>query len=242
MKHFAAGALAFAFAVIATATTAHAGPTLVKGYSISNYKDGDANHGLWTGSNPSVPNPPYFKIATPGTLNIFEESGSKFAEMKFFSTNSIGITADIDLRFDGYSATLPAGYSTKNGGGGDPSTWEYFTEVSGTITIDDAAVTQSGYTYLGEEIVDIDVVFREGLNALQIGWGANDKDSTLGASVWLANILGSNTTSQGSFLDAGAYGTTNHWDINLSFVPEPSSFAMAMVGLAALAPIRRRRR
>lgn len=100
-------------------------------------------------------------------------------------------TFDVDIIFSGRTDAVGAGSPKKellpnayadNGGPIDPSTWHYYTSLSGTLT-------GSG-SYDGAVIT----VVREG-PAFQVGYGANNKNTNNGASGWLECSILSQPTS-----------------------------------------------
>lgn len=194
---------------------------------LATYRVSDATgekHGLWTSSSTSglvtVGNSPFWSIN--GLFSIIDDDSAvrdmsgamdgvaDYVRLVASATNENGIdVADIDLTF--YTPVATAS-QVKNGGGGVPSTWDFFSQVIGDIEF------STGVTRTINKLED-----QGGQTALQIGFGANDKYPEFGASAWVENDLGT----------LGA----NHWDLNLklSEVPEPSTVAiwgfMAIVGL-----------
>ena len=105
--------------------------------------------------------------------------------------NNASKTFDIDIIFSGRTDAAGAGSPKKEllpnayvAGGGpiDPSTWHYYTSLSGTLT--------GGGDYAGAVIT----VVRTG-PSFQVGYGANNKNTNNGASGWLeCNILSQPTS------------------------------------------------
>lgn len=171
-------------------------------------------HGLWTNRAMGSPScdANYFSIS--GTLTQFDNgTATLFAT----AVNPDSVEAVIDFTFGGYTedhTTLPL----KNGGGASPaqiSDWVFYTTIDGSITIDG----------LGS----FDALGLTGGHGLQIGWGANDKTSDFGASVWLDM--------------SGGHSGGKHWDINMDLVaqvPEPSMLLLLSTGLIGFALVRRK--
>lgn len=195
------------------ATSASAVPTV---YDVSDAA-GNCNggpHGLWTNNALGSPScdANYFSIS--GTLSV--DLDTEMAVLSATALNPDNVLATINLTFSDFTddhTSLPV----KTGGGAaNIADWIFFKEVVGTIDI----------AGLGS----FDALDLTGGHGLQIGWGANDKTSDFGASVWLDM--------------SGGHSGGNHWDINMDLaarVPAPAIAMLLGTGLIAVGLFGRRR-
>ena len=208
MNYLKAKTLAFMLLAV-LCIPAHA--TLVYNVSsTSKLNCGGGPHGLWTNTDFGSPScdDNYFDIS--GTFTVDKtsaDSSAWFGSLVATATNPDSVEASIFLTFTGYSDDHTL-FSIKNGGGGVPSTWEFFDSVAGVISFD----SPSAY---GQTLFNIDAMV--GNHAFQIGYGANDKTGAFGGSAWIQ--------SQDM--------NSHHWDLNLDFhsVPEPTSLVIMGLGL-----------
>lgn len=127
-----------------------------------------------------------------------------------------GVSWQLNVLFTGHNNVADG--AVKTGGGPKLDSWQYYYQASGGLT-----------NSLGNSFS----VERFGA-ALQIGVGANDKTRAFGGSSWLENY------------DSQGRNMSGHWDLNFNLqaspVPEPETYAMMGVGLAALGLMVRRRK
>ena len=202
--------------------------------STPNINCGNDPHGLWTNNYNSSGCEEYYDFLQPGsTLTV----DGATAVLEATAMNEAGVVATIDITFGGFMETYPY---YKNGGTPDyngtdnPVDWDFFTYITaGTISFSNG------------DMFDILLVNQPGAGiaspsspVLQIGDGANDKSSGLGASAWLDAY-----TANGDLVNG-------HWDLNMSLslipggggsVPAPGTVALLGLGLLGLAARRRRR-
>ena len=170
--------------------------------------DATQPHGLWTQNTPvnSGSCSPFFSMGSDAVLTVDKSGASQgdwFATLTGSASNSGGSLAIFDLTFsnftDDHTLVLP-----KTGGGGDPSTWDFFRDLAGTITLDGVAKTLTN---------------TKGNTSLQIGWGANDKTSAFGASAWI----------QGPNLGTDHWDL--NLDLEVVPAPEPSTLILMLISL-----------
>ena len=168
-------------------------------------------HGLWTQSTPvnSGTCSPFFSM-NPGAVLTVDQSGASqndwFATLTGSATNSGGSLAVIDLTFSNFTDNHTL-VTVKNGGGGVPSTWEFFRDLTGIITLDG---------------VEKSLTNTKGGSSLQIGWGANDKTGAFGASAWI----------QGP--DLGTDHWDINLELEVIPAPEPSTVLLMVISLLGL--------
>ena len=134
----------------------------------------------------------------------------------------------IDMEFDfrGTGAAGQGSEAPKNGGGGDPDTWDYYDLVSGSIT----------GTLMGEAVaLDLTIRPSDELPA-QLGLGANDKDGGFGFSSWIYWSV-----AAGNEFDFGRHSGIGDVNIQLAPVPLPAGGLLLLAGLGGLALARRAR-
>ncbi len=176
--------------------------TITNVYSVT---DAVSTHGLWTnqlcfnGDNT-------FDYQLGTFLTQYDDNT---AILKGTASDS-GVTWNINVLFSDYRNFADGG-PVKNGGGGDPSTWEYYDTVTGLISTDFGGGSSFNVTRFGA--------------SMQLGFGANDKNSDFGSSSWL-NISGSANT------------LVNRWDLNMSLstvsISEPSILFLLSLGFIEL--------
>ena len=218
-KYMAAIALSL---VTLLGTNAYAAITVYDVTSTGKINCSGSPHGLWTnklkpggGSCGS-----YFDYQAGSTLTVDTTAGT--AVLQATAINPDGHKAVINFTWT--NLTDAAGWAgmVKNGGGGDPSTWLYFGQGTGSVDFFSPSHDKWGMASL--------MVVPN--TALQLGWGANDKTSAFGGS---------------SYSGRGVDGRTNskwggHWDFNMDLaarVPEPGTIALLAAGLIGLTLKRR---
>ena len=187
-------------------------------YNVSNATtECGIGHGLWANGFKSGCDR-FFGFNDGSTLTVDTDTG--IAVLDATATNKEEITADIDITFGGFTDDHTDISMIKNGGGGNPSVWDFFTSIiHGTIGF------TSGQSF--------DIPSMVPGTALQVGVGANDKTSDLGASVWIRPV-------DMSWYEPIQY---SNWDLNIKLtqVPEPGSLALLAFGMIGLFVIRRRK-
>ena len=183
-----------------------------------------APHGLWTNTDMGSPscNANYFSIQEGTTLTV----DGDHAELKGSAKNPNGVLAYIDLKFSDHVET----YNYKKEGGiawsplDDTPDIDFFTQVLGTITIDNDIYKIDGFA---------------GGFGFQYGMGANAKrPDEFGGSSWITSSIGCQEKSIYSCM------TSHHWDLNVNLhaVSEGGTVGMLTLGLAALGAVRRSKR
>ena len=198
-------------------------------------------HGLWTNTDMGSPScdANYFDIRPGTTLTINDDNT---AHLFGSAINPDDVIASIDLTLGGYTDDHTTIGEIKNGGGGTPSLWDFFTTIAGDIEI-------NGFTYIIDGFA--------GGTSFQLGDGANDKTSAFGGSGWVTSSGSSSAcggdTGDGGSGDEGDEGggsgdegddgtssttcggmTSHHWDLNLDLtarVPAPGTLALLVIGL-----------
>ena len=209
--------------IIGLAATGSASAMVVYNVGSAITNCGTSPHGLWTSSYLSSSGNcgNYFDFQAGSTLTVDINGASSSAVLNATAINSNGVSADIDISFGGYQNS-PAGINIKNGGGGNPNTWDFFTTLSGDIDFSNGASFDINSLYGG--------------TSFQLGFGANDKTGVFGASAWIVPLLAAAP-------DAPATGS--HWDLNIALtptaVPEPGSLALLGIGAIGFAFARRRK-
>ncbi len=138
-------------------------------------------------------------------------------------------TFDISFVFS-YRPQGQGGMAPKNGGGGNPATWDYFDFVSGTATGTGGAVNGTNLSFTIRPSADLPA---------QLGDGANDKNLGLGFSSWV-------------FWDDGSTSGIGDINLNLAFVtgsgynpppvPLPASALLLIGAMGAMGAAARMRR
>ena len=182
--------------------------TITNIYSVT---DAVSTHGLWTnGLFFNSDNTFHYQADT-----FLTQYDDNTAILKGTASDS-GVTWDINVLFSDYR-DFADGSPVKNGGGGDPSTWEYYDTVTGLISTDFGGGSSYNVTRFGA--------------SMQLGFGANDKNRDFGSSSWL-NISGSANT------------LANRWDLNMNLttvsISEPSILFLLSLGLIGIGVVRRR--
>lgn len=224
----------------ATLVGAHSASATPITYSVSDAitQCGGSGHGLWTNQYNNSGCNEYYSFQTGSTLKVDGATAVLSATVE----NSIGDAAKINITFGGFAETYS---NTKEGGGVDydPSTdstldWDFFTYViSGSIVFSNGDTFE---TYLIGQDPNVAGALSE-MPVLQIGKGANDKNSTFGGSTWID-----------VYSDGADYtGRSGHWDLNMNLspvggvfetVPVPGTLGLLMPGVALLGLTLRRRR
>ncbi|WP_271079329.1 PEP-CTERM sorting domain-containing protein [Aurantiacibacter sp. MUD61] len=208
-----------ALAICAVATPAQAD---VLNYGVTNATGGSCPHGLWTNSLDSGCSR-YYSFQEDARFSVDTDAGT--GTFTGTAINPNGEVATLDLSLSGLLDSLNGtGFGYKAGGGAyDPSVQDYFTNASGTITVD--GVT---YTLNPSDPFAGNTVF-------QFGTGANDKTGDFGGSSWL-NMLDPHLNS------------LPHFDINFDLalipgtpVPAPAGLLLFGLGLAGAWGMRRRK-
>ncbi|MEQ8849854.1 hypothetical protein [Botrimarina sp.] len=161
-----------------------------------------APHGLWTNNF----------INGSGYQNYFDiQAGTKLVQNLTAGTATLigtavnldGLSATIDLVLSGFADTISPSDYKAGGGPYDGATQDFYSTVTGTITI-------------GNPFGPVDILSVAGTTYFQLGPGANDKDLQFGASTWVIPEDPADSTKK-----------LNHWDLNLALtrtrIP-PSSF------------------
>ena len=182
--------------------------TITNVYSVT---DAVSTHGLWT--NQLLFNGDKTFNYQPDTF--LTQYDDNTAILKGTASDS-GVTWNINVLFSDYR-DFADGSPIKNGGGGDPSTWEFYDTVSGIISTEFGTGNSYDVTRFG--------------SSMQLGFGANDKNGDFGSSSWL-NISGSDNTR------------ANRWDLNMNLsavkIPEPSIIFLLSLGLMGIGVVRSR--
>lgn len=215
--------LAFAgVAALAASTIVAPAPAIAaeEVYIAQDYNDGAAKHGFWSNPNNNGTTgvtDPFFSFDGDEVIFTLDEMAD-FATLVGTAANGTD-TAYLNLLFTGYSADLPVGNTFKDAGGHGDSGADFFTNVSGTITINGVEYT----------VVDF-----AGTTLFQYGWGATDKAPyEYGGSAWLL------------LADANGNRLSHHVDLNFSLtpaVPEPATWMMLLMGFFAMGGILRHSR
>lgn len=242
--------------------SAQAGAVVVNEYTVTNTAEdscgtGSAPYGLWTnndfGDGASCNN--YFSIQEGGTLTTYDNEGDDgivdSATLSFTAKNSAGDLATVEFFLDGYvdSYALSKDFGDLNDDQGEDtpnSIWDFFTNISdeSSITIDfaDGSSSLDGFSQddvdnhnsnddsdsISFTYSNFGFVTPQGYDdplVVQYGYGANDKNASFGLSTWFTND---------SFL-------SDHWDINVTLVPEPGTIGLLGLGLLGLGIARRRK-
>lgn len=204
--------VAFKTALAATAAGAlYAAPASAStiDYDVTNYgPSGPCTHGLYTNRSDRGCAKRYeFQDGTTFSQDL--DAGT--ATFTGTAINLNGKTATLDLTLGGFKDALN-GEDYKAGGlPYNPSTMDFYTTASGTITIDGKVFTLANDPFAGD-------------TTFQFGVGANDKNSAFGGSAWL------------NLLDPSGWSIP-HWDINFNLserpgTPVPAPGGMALFGLA----------
>lgn len=206
-------------AVLAAAmTTAMAAPVSAStiDYDVSNATSNSCSHGLWTNT---VGSGCAKKYSFQDGSTFSQDTAAGTATFTATAINNLGKVATLDLNFKGFQDALTPGQMYKGGGGAyNAATMDFYSQASGTITIDGKVFTLNPNDAMA------------GTTTLQIGAGANDKTGDFGGSAWF-NIL-----------DPSGWSLP-HWDINFDLTPRPGTevsapggmalFGLALVGLWA---------
>lgn len=179
-------------------------------------------HGLWTntlelGGGGGSCNE-YYSIDAGSLLTEFDDGTAKLVAT---ATNPAGVQASIDISFGGWMDNYSP---VKNGGGGDPNDWDFYTTIDANSKI---TIQGTDYFVGIHDAPGSDFVF-------QIGPGANDKTLAYGGSVWLDVFEATG---------APLYNGASHWDINmeLTAVPLPAAVWLFGAGLVGLVSVARRK-
>lgn len=192
----------------ALAIAAPASASIIE-YDVTDATDTSCPHGLWT--NNALHSDCSRKFSFQDGTTFTQDTDAETATFSGTAINDEGQVATLDLFFSGFQDELTGSQSYKGGGGPyDPSTMDFYSNASGTITIDGAVYSLNPSDPLA------------GTTTLQIGPGANDKTGDFGGSAWL-NIL-----------DPSGYALS-HWDINFDLTPRPGTPVPAPGGLAIFA-------
>lgn len=190
-------------------------------YDVTSHNAGTSScpHGLWTNNAFHSGCSKKFDFQDGTTFSVDADAGTG----SFVGTaiNNLGQVAELDLTLGGLVDAL-SGEDYKAGGlPYDPTTMDFFTNASGTITVDGAVYTLAADPFAGD-------------TTFQFGTGANDKNSAFGGSAWL------------NLLNPHGYAIP-HWDINFNLakrptdVPAPGGLALLALGVAGIWAGRRRR-
>lgn len=178
-------------------------------YKASNYQGGQ--HGLYT-SNLSGVKSPYFSFQNDVWFSV--NTMTNTATLTGTAINSFGKVAVLNISLGNPLGSISGtGFVYKGGGGGynaatDTPNINFYSSGSGTITVDGTVFNLQSDPFAGQTV-------------FQYGKGANDKNATeFGGSAWLLLNEVRN----------------DHWDINFALtpVPEPSTWALMIVGVGAI--------
>lgn len=189
-------------------------------YDVTNATSGSCAHGLWTNTSNSGCER-YYSFQDGSLFSQDTDTGT--ATFVATAINSAGHVASLNLSFSGFQDALTSGQEFKAGGGSyNPGTMDFYSNATGTITIDGRVFTLNPSDALA------------GTTTVQIGAGANDKTGDFGGSAWF-NIL-----------DPSGWHLP-HWDINFDLTrrpgtPVPAPGGMALFGLALVGLWASRRR
>lgn len=208
--------IAFVASLILAATANAA--TITKQWIVTDGQTIGNDHGLWTNGLPSTTTENQKRHSfDAGTRLVEYDNGT--AHLTGTATNYQNQVATIDIWFNDRRETYS---KNKTGGGPVVDDWYYYTQIleGSKITINTVDY------YVGM------VMFGTG-PVLQIGTGANDKNSAYGASTWL-DVFSDISRSPNSKL----FGD-RHWDLNMNLtaVPVPAAawlFGSALIGFVAL--------
>lgn len=238
------GAIVAASALIGTAS---ASVTPVEEYYATSAIGGGNDHSVWMPVFEDISVLPTYNNAdgsdfdfTPYGLFTVYDDGS--ASLNGVITSQVGGSEyqfEVSLILDGRTGPgsmgpkkeLPSGQYVENGGTVDTSTWRYWDLVSGSLT---GLNTLTG--------LNLDLTIRPADNSmpLQLGEGANGKNTDLGLAMWFYLTKSSDCTSD----FCGYFTKSYHGDFNLDLTPTPlpAGFLLFATGAAGIAAVRRRRK
>ncbi len=215
---------------IATAT-----PLASASYTVSDYATGNQAHGVWFRRFDSTNSNTRFTFLNGATFSVGGTTASLSGSIQDKSNASRGF--DITLVFEKVSDAVAMTLAGKcEQGGCDTSGWHYFNLTMGMMT------GTGGLTGL-----DLNLLQRpaEGSYPWQVGIGANSKSFIFGAAMWFDwEVKGDNTSGVSVCTSSLNCGSDYHGDfnVNLSYISAPPSFALFAAGLLCLGGLVRQQR
>lgn len=233
-KTLCAAAAAIALSVLGT--VGNASTVLVQSYkATSAYNDVFGRFGSGHSAHlPNVDGGSDFDFVTPGLFSVYSDGSATLTGT--VSSDSLGskYSYDVSVTFQAEQTATPktelkAKAYSKNGGPVDPSTWSFFSMISGTLT---------GVGHYAGTTLNLFEAPVSGLHPFQVGFGANGKNVGLGGSGWFLHTS-----------DASVNCSTNpsdclRGDFNLDLVaaPIPAAGLLLPAALGAMGFASRRRR